>query len=554
MRSSVKRKPAEPPVLTHLALQDLVLITKVALDVGPGLTVLTGETGAGKSILLDGLGLILGDRADTGLVRAGASQATATASFLPPAGHPAFALLLENGIAADGDILIRRTVRADGGSRAFVNDTPVSATLLKSLGALLVEVHGQHDDRGLLAPRGHLALLDAFAGLSTAGVAAASQALAAAETALAEAEAARTRASQDRDFLTHALAELEALAPAPGEEADLADTRRRLQEGARLRDALDEIDTLVSASDGALSKLRTAARRMERLGDTLLTDAIAATDRMLTEGDTLEAALAAVRRHYPTDSQALEATEARLFDLRGAARKHRIPADDLATLTTDFRTRLQALDTADTTIATLTREVATARQSLAEEAARLSAARAAAAARLDTAVAAELPALKLEAARFRTRIDAVPPGPTGADRVEFEVSTNPGTPFGPLTRIASGGETSRFILALKVALAATGTAGTLIFDEVDRGVGGSTASAIGTRLATVAKEAQVLAVTHSPQVAACGQTHFQVQKTDGETRIAPLSGEARTEELARMLSGTNITPEARAQAARLLSR
>jgi DNA repair protein RecN (Recombination protein N) len=541
-------------MLTHLVIRDLVLITEVALDLGPGLTVLTGETGAGKSILLDGLGLLLGERADAGLVRPGARQASASATFAPPPNHPAFALLTDNGITADDGIVIRRLVPADGASRAFVNDTPVSATLLKSLGRLLVEVHGQHDDRGLLAPRGHMALLDAFAGLSTAPVEIAAQALADAEASLADAEAARTRASEDRDFLAHALAELERLAPAPGEEADLADTRRRLQEGARLTHALDEIDALVSSSDGALSKLRNAARRLERLSDPQLAEALAATDRMLTEGETLEAALAAVRRHYPEDSNALEAAEARLFDLRALARKHRVQPDDLAQLTEDIRARLAALDATDTTIATLSQAVAAARETLAAEAATLSAARHAAAVRLDRAVATELPALKLEAARFRTRIEPAQPGPTGADRVEFEVSTNAGTPFGPLTRIASGGETSRFILALKVALAATGTAGTLIFDEVDRGVGGATASAIGTRLATVARGAQVLAVTHSPQVAACGTTHLQVSKTDGETRITPLVGDARTEELARMLSGTAITPEARAQAARLLNR
>jgi DNA repair protein RecN (Recombination protein N) len=569
MRSCSSTRPPEAevapaPMLTRLSIRDLVLIERADIERGPGLTVLTGETGAGKSILLDGLGLVLGARADAGLVRQGAREAQVTAEFQLEPDHPALALLAEQGLEAeeDGRLILRRLVKADGGSRAFVNDQPASAGLVRSLGGCLVEIHGQHDDRGLLAPRGHRALLDAFGGLEaeTQAVARAWEQCEAARAALAESEAALAGAQADRDWLQHAADEIAALDPRPGEEAALADARARMKTGERMAGSLDELDRLVSGSEGALSQLRQAARRLERLADAdaELGEALAATDRALVEGDLIEAALGRARARFSVSPEQLEAAETRLFDLRALARKHRVEVDDLPRLRVDLAGRLAALETGAETVVARRRAVGAAEAGYATTAARLSAARAAAAARLDAAVNAELPALKLETARFRTAIAPAAAGPSGTDSIAFEVATNPDAGFGPLTRIASGGELSRFILALKVALARTGSAGTLIFDEIDRGVGGATASAIGARLARVAEAAQVLVVTHSPQVAAAGTAHLRIEKAvagDGaRTAIAALDMGARTEEVARMLSGAEVTGEARAQAARLLAR
>lgn len=542
-------------MLVQLAIRDLVLIEQAVLEPGPGLTVLTGETGAGKSILLDGLGLALGDRSDAALVRRGAAQASVSASFEPPQGHPAHALLAENDVAASDTLVIRRVVRADGGSRAYVNDTPVSAALLRQLGSLLVEVHGQHDDRGLLAPRGHLDLLDAFARVDRTGVAAAWNRL---QGARAEREAARARLASDeadRAFLRHALDELRALDPKPGEEAELADRRRRMQEGARLAEVLDALDRQVSGADGALPLLRQVARRLERVGgtDPALAEAVTIVDRMLVEGDGLEAALASARRRWLISPAELETAEARLFELRGLARKHRVTPDELPGLEATLARRLAAIDAGEEALAARDAEVAAADVAFAAACAELARQRAAAAEALDRAVNAELPALRLDSARFRTRLTPAEPSATGADRAEFEVATNAGADFGALTRIASGGELSRFVLALKVALARTGAAGTLVFDEIDRGVGGATASAIGSRLARISERAQVLVVTHSPQVAAAGRTHVRIHKADGRTGLDVLDEAARVEEIARMLSGAEITAEARMQAERLLA-
>lgn len=545
-------------MLRHLAIRDLVLIEQVALSLGAGLTVLTGETGAGKSILLDGLGLALGGRADSALVRGGSAQAMVTAEFQLGGDHAAHAFLAEQDLppADDGMLIVRRTVGADGRSRAHVQDVPVSAGLLKALGALLVEVHGQHDERGLLAPRGHLALLDAFAGTgpAVAAVALAHARWTAAVDALAAARAAADADAADREWLEHAVAELAALEPVAGEEAALADTRQRMKRGLALADSLADIAQLVSDADGALSKLRQAARRLERIAgdDPPLAEALEAVDRALVEGDAIEAALAAARQRLAVSPEQLEAAEARLFALRGIARKHRVEVDGLADLRAALEGRLVHVADAGGRIAALERAEGEARAVLGEAADALSVARRAAAARLDAAVNTELPALKLDSARFCTAMAATEPGPTGADRVQFEVATNAGTEFGPLTRIASGGELSRFVLALKVALASSGSAGTLVFDEIDRGVGGATASAIGERLARVADGAQVLVVTHSPQVAASGRTHGRIAKADGRTSVSLLDRPARVEEIARMLSGAAITAEARAQAERLL--
>ncbi|WP_199556174.1 DNA repair protein RecN [Sandaracinobacteroides hominis] len=546
-------------MLVQLAIRDLVLIERVELDFERGLTVLTGETGAGKSILLDGLGLALGERADAAMVRKGAAQASASAEFRVAPGHPALALLAENGLPEEepGAIILRRTLKADGGSRAHVNDVSVSAGLIRQLGAMLVEIHGQNDERGLLNPRGHLALLDAFAGhgVLVGDVSAAHAAWAAAATAREEAEARAEADARDRDWLEHAASELAALKPLPGEEAELSEARSNMQKGARLAESLDAVDTHLSSADGALSQLRQAARRLERMADADpdLQAALDAVDRALTEGDAVEQALASVRARFRISPDSLEAAESRLFELRAMARKHRVEVEALPELAENLAGRLLAVENAGHGLAALKASEKAAADAFAVRARELTAARQAAASKLDAAVNAELPALKLEAARFRTAIQPAPASAVGADQVRFEIATNAGTDFGPLTKIASGGEMSRFTLALKVSLARTGTAGTLIFDEIDRGVGGATANAIGARLARVAESAQVLVVTHSPQVAAAGAHHFRISKAAGRTEIFALQPEDRRDEIARMLSGAEVTAEARAQAERLLA-
>jgi DNA repair protein RecN (Recombination protein N) len=551
-------------MLTSLAIRDVVLIEALELDFGAGLGVLTGETGAGKSILLDALGLALGARADSGLVRQGAAQAVVTASFdTPHDGGPIASLLAENALEVDpGEpLIIRRIVKADGGSRGFVNDQPASAGLLRELAQYLVEVHGQHDDRGLLNPRGHRALLDAF-GRSHAGlVAQAYRAWRDAEDALAVARAEIDAAARDRDYLAHAVAELRQLAPEPGEEEVLAERRRSMQRAEKIAEDMVALDDYLAGSDGGLARLRQAARVLERVADAhpALGEALAALDRAINEGALAEDQLAAARAALMFDPRALEEDEARLFDLRAMARKHRVQPDELAQLAEDMAGRLATIEAGEEGLAQLDRRVAETRAAYEAAADALSAERHAAAARLDAAVAGELAPLKLDAARFRTMIETLPAeqwGPGGKDRVEFEIATNPGAPFAPLTKIASGGELSRFILALKVSLAEEGGAATMIFDEIDRGVGGAVASAIGERLARLADCTQLLVVTHSPQVAARGGQHYFIAKSsDGlvtRTGVIALDSAARREEIARMLSGATITNEARAQAERLL--
>jgi len=551
-------------MLTSLAIRDVVLIEALELDFGAGLGVLTGETGAGKSILLDALGLALGARADSGLVRQGAAQAVVTASFdTPHDGGPIASLLAENALEIDpGEpLIIRRIVKADGGSRGFVNDQPASAGLLRELAQYLVEVHGQHDDRGLLNPRGHRALLDAF-GRSHAGVVAqAYRAWRDAEDALAVARAEIDAAARDRDYLSHAVAELRQLAPEPGEEEALAERRRSMQRAEKIAEDMVALDDYLAGSDGGLARLRQAARVLERIADAhpALGEALAALDRAINEGALAEDQLAAARAALMFDPRALEEDEARLFDLRAMARKHRVQPDELAQLAEDMAGRLATIEAGEEGLAQLDRRVAETRTAYEAAADALSAERHAAATRLDAAVAGELAPLKLDAARFRTMIETLPDeqwGPGGKDRVEFEIATNPGAPFAPLTKIASGGELSRFILALKVSLAEEGGAATMIFDEIDRGVGGAVASAIGERLARLADRTQLLVVTHSPQVAARGGQHYFIAKSsDGlvtRTGVNALDSEARREEIARMLSGATITDEARAQAERLL--
>ena len=547
-------------MLRQLVIHDVVLIDRLELEFEAGLGALTGETGAGKSILLDSLGLALGSRADPGLVRAGQATASVSAEIELPAGHPAFAALGEQGIECDpGEpLLLRRTVKADGGSRAFAGGAAVPASLLRDIAGSAIEIHGQHDDRGLLNPKGHRALLDAFGKLDTGAVEAAWASRSALESELAEQRKLLADAGRDREWLDFAIGEIGALEVEPGEEEQLADARGRMKAAARIEDDLGALDQHFAGSDGGLSQLRQAARRLERIADAhpLLAEALIATDRAIIEADEAETKIAAAQAalaHSPID---LESAEARLFEIRGLARKHRVEADQLPVLLADMRVRRDAIDQGSERIEQLELALAQAKADFELAAGTLSDARAIAAGKLDLAVAGELVPLKLDSARFRTAITAAEPGPSGSDRVEFEVSTNPGAPFGALTRIASGGEMSRFILALKVALAEAGGARTMIFDEVDRGVGGAVASAIGERLARLAEDAQVLVVTHSPQVAARAAHHYRIEKAHGpdgtRTTVRKLTADERREEVARMLSGAAITDEARAQAAKLL--
>lgn len=547
-------------MLRQLAIRNVVLIESLEIDFDSGLGVLTGETGAGKSILLDALGLALGARADTALVRQGEESASVSAEIELPVGHPAYAFLGEQELGGEpGEpLILRRTLKSDGGSRAFIGASSVSAGSVRELAGLLVEIHGQHDDRGLLNPRGHRALLDSFAGIDTAATEAAWARIVDIEKALAEARASAAEAERDRDYLTYAVGEIEALDPHEGEETSLSEERAAIQAGAKAAESLQGLDELLSGSDGALSLLRQAARRLERgaADHPLLADALAALDRALIEGHDAEDRVARAAAALAHDPARLEAVEARLFDIRGLARKHRVEPDSLAELGQRMRAQVAQIEAGSERIETLDAELQKARAEFAAQAAELSQKRRAAASRLDCAVASELAPLKLDSAQFRTTIGQSEPGPAGTDRVEFEVSTNPGAPFGALIRIASGGELSRFILALKVALAEAGRAATMIFDEIDRGVGGAVASAIGERLAQLARRSQVLVVTHSPQVAARASHHYRIEKSHdgGATRtiVRRLADDERREEIARMLSGAAVTDEARAQAARLL--
>jgi DNA repair protein RecN (Recombination protein N) len=559
-------------MLTGLSIRNVVLIEALDLAFGRGLGVLTGETGAGKSILLDSLGLVLGDRADGGLIRAGTDEASVTATFefarLPDALASA---LVEAEIAVEpGEpLIIRRRLRAEGGaggtgavgSRAFVNDQAVSVALLRELARSLVELHGQHDDRGLVNARGHRALLDRYARADVSEVGAAWEKWRAAESALAAAQARLAAASAEQDLLVAHLAELAQLAPEAGEEAELAQQRASMQKGERLSGDLAELQHLWTGSDSALATLRSASRRLDRIAHEhpLLTEAMEALDRAVIEASEAEDKLEKAAEALSHDPLLLDRIETRLFDLRAAGRKHGCSVDELPARMTEMRAALDQIEGGEASIAGLARAAHDAGLDYRAKAESLSVARAEAARRLDAAVAGELAPLKLDAARFRTAVVRLPEdrwGPQGVDAAEFLISTNPGADFAPLAKLASGGELSRFILALKVALAEEGGAATVIFDEIDRGVGGAVASAIGERLARLAAGGQLLAVTHSPQVAARGTAHYLIAKssegTVTRTSVVQLDAGGRQEEIARMLSGAEITPEARAQAERLL--
>ena len=545
-------------MLRALEIRDVLIIDRLSLELGPGLNVLTGETGAGKSILLDALGFVLGWRGRAELVRQGAAQGEVTAVFDLPAGHAARAVLAEAGIEAEDDLILRRVNSADGRKTAWVNDRRVSGEVLRDLSDHLVELHGQHDDRGLLNPRGHRALLDAFAGLDLSALRSAWAAQRSARSALAEAEAVLARAAAEEDFLRHAVAELDKLNPEPGEEATL-DARRRLMQGAgRIRD--DVAKALAALSeDGAEGRMRDALRWLEGAADKAegrLDAPLEALARALIELGEAQGGVEHALEALDFDPGELERIEERLFAIRALARKHGVLPDELGGFANALRARLAAIDGGAAGLARLSKAVAEAEAAYQAEAQRVTGARRMAAGRLDAAMAAELAPLKMERAVFATEITAGEPGPEGVDAVTFTVATNPGAPSGPLNRIASGGELSRFLLALKVCLTGESPGLTLIFDEIDRGVGGATADAVGRRLKALATGAQVLVVTHSPQVAAFGAQHWRVEKrVSGDQTLSTVTGlgqAERIEEIARMLAGDIVTEAARAAARSLL--
>ena len=548
-------------MLETLSIRDIVLIERLELDFSGGLNVLTGETGAGKSILLDSLGFALGRRDARGLVRAGAEEGAASATMACAGDHPVRAILDEAGVPWDADgLTLRRIASSNGRSRAFINDQRVSADLLRAVGEALVEVHGQQDDRGLLNARGHRALLDQFAGaeVEVAATRAAFRGWRAAEDALVQARADAEAAARDRDYLEHSVKELSTLAPEAGEDEALDAKRRLMQAAERIREEVAAAaqalgpDGAEGAASDAMRRLDDAAPNAEGRLDRAI-DALGRAIEALGEASAdVEAALEALS-FDPTE---LEQTEERLFALRGLARKHNVTPDALPEFAAEMQAKLSLITENEANEATLTAAVAKAEAAYHKAAKALSARRADAATSLDKAVAAELPDLKMERAQFRTVIAPADPGEAGAERIAFEIATNPGAPFGPLAQIASGGELSRFLLALKVALAGRGPSGVMVFDEIDRGVGGATADAVGRRLARLAKTDQVLVVTHSPQVAAKGDRHFRIQKSStGEvtrTDVAALSGDEKRDEIARMLSGDTVTDAARAAADELM--
>jgi DNA repair protein RecN (Recombination protein N) len=552
-------------MLTALSIRDIVLIEKLDIALDRDLTVLTGETGAGKSILLDALGLALGARGDSALVRAGAERGVVTAAFSLASNHPALVLLREQGIDTEGELVIRRIQSADGPSRAAINDQPVSLNLLRQIAGALAEIHGQHADRALVDVAAHRQLLDAFGGLEAESeeVAVLWTTAAAAEEALRDHRERMARAEAERAYLEHAEEELRALAPVAGEEALLADARQLMMSSEQFAGALGEAEEALAGDGTSVARLNAALRKLERRREQAggrLDAVCAALDRVLAEIGEAERALAEAHVSFRFDPRELEKSEERLFALRAAARKFKCTVDTLADVRERVSRDLQALGDGGAQLKALERASAGARAAFDAAAERLSNKRRKAARSLDKAVMAELPPLKLERARFAAAVetDAGKPGAHGIDRVEFMVAANPGTPLAPLMKVASGGELARFMLALKVILASRGSAPTLIFDEIDTGVGGAVADAIGARLARLAENLQVLAVTHSPQVAARAAQHMLISKMEevaGKrmvTRVQALSAQSRREEVARMLSGAKVTEAARAQADELL--
>jgi DNA repair protein RecN (Recombination protein N) len=548
-------------MLRGLDIRDMLIIDRLELEFQPGLNVLTGETGAGKSILLDSLGFVLGWRGRAELVREGAEQGEVTAWFDLPPEHPAFTVLEDAGLDADGELVLRRINRSDGRKSAWINDRRASGEVLRQVSETLVELHGQHDDRGLLNPRGHRVLLDDFASAAALQrkCAIAWRALRAALAARAAAAAHLEALRAEEEFLRHSVGELEGLTPEPGEEAALDTERRRMQAAERVMGDIAKAHSAISGQ-GAESAVSDAIRWLDDSAEATegaLDPALEALAQVIEAVGTAEGVIADVLDRLSIGTGSLEQIEERLFAIRALARKHGIAADDLAGFAEDLRVRLDALDAGDRQTGALEQAVADAQAAYDQAAGRLTAARVKSAKALDKAMAAELAPLKMERAVFETRVTRSDPGPDGWDEVAFTVATNPGAPAGTLNKIASGGELSRFLLALKVCLTGESGTQTLIFDEIDRGVGGATADAVGKRLKSLADQGQVLVVTHSPQVAALGAHHWRVEKhvVKNMTRstVVPLDPGDRIEEVARMLAGDTITDAAR-DAARVLLR
>ncbi|MDD9899720.1 MAG: DNA repair protein RecN [Alphaproteobacteria bacterium] len=547
-------------MLSALVIQNFVLIEKLELDGHHGLCALTGETGAGKSILLDALGLALGARADAGFVRHGTEQAQITAAFAPPKGHAVFTLLAEKDIASEGDVILRRTLSKDGRSKAYINDAPVSVQFLKETGALLVEIHGQFDTQGLMDATTHRGTLDLYAGLTgeVKQLRAAYTAWRDAERKLDEAQSGIETLKMQEDYLRHAVNELDALSPVPGEEIKLAEKRTLLKEQEKLRTGLDDTVRLIDGENGLMETVGAAQASLVRLGDVAkpLADALT---RVRAEVE--EASFQAGKMQSGgNNAKELAAAEERYFTIRQLAKKHRCDSDALCDILEDMRAKLRLVTDHDGALADLEKAVIETKKAYVDRASKISEKRVKAAGEIAKSVQKELKPLKLEKATFHvavTQMDESRHTAEGIDNVQFMAATNPGTPPAPLNKIASGGELSRFMLAIKAIIAADGAAPTLIFDEVDSGIGGATADAVGERLSALAAQYQVLVVTHSPQVAARAGHHWHIAKTEQKgtviTHITPLTAiKDRQEEIARMLSGATVTKEARAQAAQLL--
>lgn len=550
-------------MLSHLSIRDIVLIERLDIAFTAGLSVLTGETGAGKSILLDSLSMALGARGDASLVRHGAGQGSVTAVFNVPVNHPARDIARENGLDDDGDLILRRVQSADGRSRVFVNDQPASVSLLRDLGRSLVEIHGQHDDRALVDAAAHRDLLDAFGGHVGAAqtVAKAWRHWRDLEQALTRHRAKVETAAREADYLRASVEELSKLDPQPGEENDLAEKRAAMMRAEKIAGDITDAQDVLEGQNSAVPQLASLLRRLQRKAADIpgLLDAIVhSLDEALISLDAAQQAVDEALRAAEFDPAALERTEERLFALRAAARKHSVTVDDLAALRDSMAADLADIDAGEDRLTALENDAKAARNSYDEVALHLSELRRSSAGALSKAVMQELPALKLERAEFIVEInsEAEDRAEFGIDQIEFWVRTNPGTRAGPIMKVASGGELSRFLLALKVALADRGSAPTLVFDEIDTGVGGAVADAIGQRLARLSGHIQVLSVTHAPQVAARAQTHYLIAKSGNtdkvSTNIVTLSNNDRQEEIARMLAGATVTDEARAAAERLL--
>ncbi len=550
-------------MLARLSIRDIVLIDRLDIDFGRGLAALTGETGAGKSILLDAFALALGARGEATMVREGAEQGQVIAVFDLAKGHPARRVLADNDLGSDDELIVRRVQFADGRTRAFVNDQPVSVQVLRALGAALVEIHGQHDERAFVDAATHRALLDAYGGIDgdAAAVARLWEERRAREVAVEKHRAEIERANREADWLRHAVGELGKLAPETGEETALAERRAGMMQAEKVAEDLRATHDSVTGPQSPVPPLATAIRRLERRAaqaPALIEPVVKAIDAALTALDEARAHLETALRAANYDPHELERIEERLFALRAAGRKYNVPVDNLAALGLRYQDDLALIDAGAERLAALEQEARAAGVRYREAAQALSAGRRKAAQKLDKAVNGELKPLKLERAQFSTQIESENEGPNGLDRVEFWVRTNPGTRPGPMMKVASGGELARFLLALKVVLADRGSAPTLIFDEIDTGVGGAVADAIGMRLARLASGVQVIAVTHAPQVAARADRHYLISKdalSKGKrvaTRVAELEAEHRREEIARMLAGAEITAEARAAADRLI--